>query len=393
MDPEKVEAIREWPAPKNVIEVRYFMGLAGYYRRFIGGFLKIAHLITSLQRKGMKFQWTSDCERSFQHLKQLLTSAPILRIADPNEYFIVCTDACNEGLGGVLNQNGFVICYESRKLKEHERHYATHDLELATIVHALRKWRHYLMGKMFELRTNHNGLKYLFDQPNLNSRQSRWLEFLSEYNFDIKDIKGKENKVANALSRRVHELRATTISMYQTDVKRKILEAANTDLQYRELVTMLQQGKILRKMDIYKLGVDGILLHKNIIFVPNVQDLKHIILHEMHNDPYAGHPGYHKTVTTVKSQYFWPGMKREIAEYIARCMECQKVKTKHRQPIGLLQPLPIPKWKWELVTMDFITGLPRTGKLHDLIMVVVDKLTKAVHFIPLKNYSQSNRCC
>jgi hypothetical protein len=233
VDPEKVEAIREWSAPKNVTEIRYFMGLAGYYRGFIGGFSKISHPITSLQRKGMKFQWTLDCERSFQHLKQLLTRAPILRIEDPNEYFIVCIDACNEGLGGFLSQNGFVICYESRKLKEHESNYATHDLELEAIVHALRKWRHYLMGKRFELRIDHNGLQYVFDQPNINARQSRWLEFLSEYNFDINHIKGKENKVVDALNRRVHELCTTTISMYQTDVKGKILEATKIDLQYR----------------------------------------------------------------------------------------------------------------------------------------------------------------
>ena len=148
-------------------------------------------------------------------MKKLLTSAPILRIADPNEDFIVCTDTCNRGLGGVLSQNGFVICYESRKLKEHERHYATHDLELEAIVNALRKWRHYLMGKRFELRTDHNGLKYLFDQPTLNSREIIWLEFMIEYDFDINHIKGKENQVACALSRRVHELHATSISMYQ----------------------------------------------------------------------------------------------------------------------------------------------------------------------------------
>jgi hypothetical protein len=175
VDPEKIEAIREWSAPKNVTKVISFMGLAGYYRIFIEGFSKISHPITSLQRKGVKFQWTLDCEKSFQPLKKLLTSAPILRIADPNEDFIVCIDACKEGLGGVLIQNGFFICYESRRLKEHERHYATHDLELATAVHALRKWRHYLMGKNFELRTDHNGLKYLFDQPTLNARKTRWL--------------------------------------------------------------------------------------------------------------------------------------------------------------------------------------------------------------------------
>jgi hypothetical protein len=114
-------------------------------------------------------------------------------------------------------------------LKDHERNYATHDLELTAIVHALRKWRHYLMGKRFELRIDHNGLKYLFDQPNLNSRQRIWLEFLSEYDFYIKHIKGKENKVVDALSRRVDELHATTTIMYQTDIKRKILEAANAD--------------------------------------------------------------------------------------------------------------------------------------------------------------------
>jgi hypothetical protein len=142
-----------------------------------------------------------------------------MRIADPNEDFMVCTDACKEGLGGVLSQNGLVVCFESRKLKEHEKLYAIHDLELEAIVHALKKWRNYLMGKRFELRTDHNGMRYLFDQPTLNARQSRWLEFLCEYDFDIKNIKGRENKVVDALNKRVHELHTTTISMYQTYLK------------------------------------------------------------------------------------------------------------------------------------------------------------------------------
>jgi hypothetical protein len=143
-------------------------------------------------------------------------------------------------MGGVLIHNGFVIYYESRKLKEHKRNYATHDLELATIVNTLNKWRNYLMGRIFELRTDHNGLKYLFDQPTLNARQSRWLEFLYEYDFNIKHIKGNENKVVDALSRRLHELHATTISMYRTDIKGIISEAANTNLQYRDLVENIQ---------------------------------------------------------------------------------------------------------------------------------------------------------
>jgi hypothetical protein len=155
-------------------------------------------------------------------------------------------------------------------LKEHEKNYATHDLELAAVVHALRKWRHYLMGKKFELRTDHNGLKYLFDQPTLNSRQIRWLEFLCEYDFDIRHIKGKVNKVVDALSRKVHELHATTISMYRTEIKDRILEAANADLQYKRLVAKLQQHERPQTQESYTLGTDGLLLYKSRLYVPNV---------------------------------------------------------------------------------------------------------------------------
>jgi hypothetical protein len=234
----------------------------------------------------------------------------------------VCTDACKEGMGGVLSQEGFVVCYESQKLKEHEKNYATHDLELVAVVHALRKWRHYLMGKKFELRTDHNGLKYLFDQPTLNARQIRWLEFLCEYDFDIKHIKGKDNKVADALSRKVHKLHATTISMYQTEMKDRILEATNADLQYKSLVAKLQQRERPQTKESYTLGTDSLLLYKNRVYVPNDRELKLAILKEMHNVTYASHLGYQKTVAAVKSHYFWPGLKKEVVEYIARCMEC-----------------------------------------------------------------------
>jgi hypothetical protein len=149
-------------------EIRSFMGLARYYRRFIVGFSIISHPITSLQKKGIKFECKTECEEKFNFLKELLTSAPILKITDPNENFVMCTDACEEGLGGVLTQNGHVIGYESKNIKEHERNYSTHDLELASIVHALKIWSHYRMGKRFEFRTNHNGLKYIFEHPTLN---------------------------------------------------------------------------------------------------------------------------------------------------------------------------------------------------------------------------------
>jgi hypothetical protein len=217
IDPEKIKDIRGWPTPRNVPNVRYFMGLTGYYRRFIVGFSKIAHPITYFQNKGTKFEWTIKCENNFNLLKELLTSVLMLKIVDPNEIFVVCIDACKEGLGGVLTQNGHVIGYESRKFKEHEKNYAMHDLELVSIVHALRVWRHYLMGKKFELRTDHISLTYIFEQLTLNARQIRWMEFLSEYDFDINHIKGKENKVLEALCRRVHLMHATVVSMHQLD--------------------------------------------------------------------------------------------------------------------------------------------------------------------------------
>ena len=211
------------------------MGIACYYRIFIVGFSNIAHPITSLQKKRTKFEWTLKCENNFNLLKELLTSAHVLKIVDPNEIFVVCTNACKEGLGGVLMKNGYVIGYESINIKEHERNYATHDLELAAIVHALRMWRHYLTGKKFELRTYHIGLKYLFEHSTLNVKKTRWLEFLSEYDFDIKHIKGKENKVVDALSRRVHLMHATLVSMHQSNLKRRILDRLVTDQHYLQV--------------------------------------------------------------------------------------------------------------------------------------------------------------
>ena len=167
-----------------------------------------------MQTKGNKFDWNLKCEESFKKLKTLLTTAPILRIADPNKDFVVCTDACNDGLGGVLTQDGHVVAYDSRKLNIHEKNYATYDLELAAVIHALKMWRHHLIGRKFILMTDNKGLKYLLDQPNLNARQARWLAFLSEYDFEIQHIKGKENKVVDALSRNAKLNFTAAISTY-----------------------------------------------------------------------------------------------------------------------------------------------------------------------------------
>jgi hypothetical protein len=190
VDPEKIKSIMDWPTPKYVSDIKSFMGLVGYYRRFIKGFSKIGCPITSLQKNGFKFFWTSECEERFQEMKYLLTNAPVMNIVDPNKDFLVCTDVCKEGLGGVLMQ-GHVICYESRKLNEHEINYVTHYMELVAIVHALKMWRHYLLGRIFVFMIDHSGLRYMFDQPKLNARQARWMALLSEFDFQLKHIEGK----------------------------------------------------------------------------------------------------------------------------------------------------------------------------------------------------------
>jgi len=255
-----------------------------------------------------------------------------------------------------------VICYESRKMKEHEKNYVTHDLELASIVHALKMWRHYLMGRRFELRTDHCGLKYLFDQPTLNARKARWLEFLCEFDLEIKHIKGKENKVAYALSNKVQEMHVASLSIFQPDLRQQIVNHTVGDELNEQVKDKLQNQRLEKRYEGYKLEEDGILTYKGRIYILDVAYLRRVVMDEIHQAPYSGNPGYHKTITTARKQYFFLGMKRDMAEYISRCMKCQQVKVEHQHPAGLLQALLVLEWKWEIISMDFITGLPMTWR-------------------------------
>ena len=178
VDPEKVEAVMSWERPKSVFEIRNFLGLAGYYRRFIEDFSRIARPMTRLTRKEVKFDWDDRCEEAFQELKRRLTSAPILIVSDKGQGYIVYCDASRAGLRCVLMQSRRVVAYGSRRLKNHEQNYPTRDMELVVVVFALKIWRHYLYGEKFEVYSDHKSLKYIFKQRDLNMRQRRWMEFL-----------------------------------------------------------------------------------------------------------------------------------------------------------------------------------------------------------------------
>jgi hypothetical protein len=351
LDPSKVQDVLSWNAPTSVGDVQSFLGLAGYYQRFIEGFSKINKPITELLEKDKKFKWTSTCEASVQKLKKQLTTAPILVMPDMEKLFSIYCDASDQGLGCVLMQDGHVVAYASQQLRKHEAHYPTQDLELAVVVHALKIWRHYLMGKRCELYTDHKNLKYIFTQSNLNLRQRRWLELIKDYDLGIDYHPGKANVVADASSRRSHVSQLVMDSMpfelCEEFDKLNLMIMANTEAMEMEVgSTLLQEirrGQLEdEKVQEIKRNIkeekspgfseddEGVLWYKGRICVPNIKELKVKILREAHEFAYSIHPGGNKMYHDLKATYRWYGMKRDIAEYVALCDTCQRVKAEHQ---------------------------------------------------------------
>ncbi|KAL0549406.1 hypothetical protein IC582_013888 [Cucumis melo] len=408
VDPAKIEAVTGWTRPSTVSEVRSFLGLAGYYRRFVENFSRIATPLTQLTRKGAPFVWSKACEDSFQTLKQKLVTAPVLTVPDGSGSFVIYSDASKKGLGCVLMQQGKVVAYASRQLKSHEQNYPTHDLELAAVVFALKIWRHYLYGEKIQIFTDHKSLKYFFTQKEFNMRQRRWLELVKDYDCEILYHPGKANVVADALSRKVSHsaalitrqaplhrdleraeiavsVGAVTMQLAQLTVqptlRQRIIDAQSNDPYLVEKRGLAEAGQTAE----FSLSSDGGLLFERRLCVPSDSAVKTELLSEAHSSPFSMHPGSTKMYQDLKRVYWWRNMKREVAEFVSKCLVCQQVKAPRQKPAGLLQPLSIPEWKWENVSMDFITGLPRTLRGFTVIWVVVDRLTKSAHFVPGKS--------
>ncbi|KAL0553926.1 hypothetical protein IC582_007830 [Cucumis melo] len=408
VDPAKIEAVTNWPRPSTVSEIRSFLGLAGYYRRFVEDFSRIASPLTQLTRKGTPFVWSPACERSFQELKQKLVTAPVLTVPDGSGNFVIYSDASKKGLGCVLMQQDKVVAYASRQLKTHEQNYPTHDLELAAVVFALKIWRHYLYGEKIQIYTDHKSLKYFFTQKELNMRQRRWLELVKDYDCEILYNPGKANVVADALSRKVAHSAAlitkqtpllrdferaeiavsvgeVTAQLAQLSVqptlRQKIIAAQLNDPYLAEKRRMVETGQ----GEDFSISSDDGLMFEGRLCVPEDSAVKTELLTEAHSSPFTMHPGSTKMYQDLRSVYWWRGMKREVADFVSRCLVCQQVKAPRQHPAGLLQPLSVLGWKWESVSMDFITGLPKTQKGYTVIWVVVDRLTKSAHFVPGKS--------
>jgi hypothetical protein len=332
VDPSKVEAVVNWERPTNVHEIRSFLGLAGYYRRFIEGFSNLSGPLTALTKKNVHFQWNDKCEASFQELKKRLVTAPVLVLPRESEKFVVFSDASLKGLGCILMQQDKVIVYASRQLKDHERNYPTHDLELASVVFALKIWRHYLFREKVEIYTDHQSLKYIFSQKELNMRQRRWLELLKDYDCYILYHPWKANVVADALSRKSQSAStnstptpnqlAKQLGMIQLDVAPSVKDvvlaaliirpltanrikiAQENDLGLQQLMEKTSQGKA----PCFYFTEDGLLRTGDArTVIPNDAELKRDILNEAHKTRYTIHPGSTKMYQDLKKWILMAG--------------------------------------------------------------------------------------
>ncbi|CAA0830064.1 Uncharacterized mitochondrial protein AtMg00860, partial [Striga hermonthica] len=395
VDPSKIEAVSKWDTPRSAVDVRSFLGLAGYYRRFIEGFSKIAQPLTNLTKKAMRFDWSQKCEEIFQELKRRLTTAPVLSIPDHTLEFTIYSDALKMGLGCVLMQQGRVVAYASRQLKPHEQNYPTHDLELAAVVHALKIWRHYLYGGKCEIFTDHKSLKYIFTQKEMNMRQRRWLELVKDYDCMISYHPGKANVVADALSRRsygqlsclftgqnvlLRDWGVLTALVVGPTLRGRIVAEQPNDRFLCRMKDLAFNGQIGG----FTVATDGALLFEGRLCVPMVWELRKEILREAHSASYTVHPCSTKMYQDLRKSFWWRGMKRQVARFVDGCLVCQQVKAEHQKPRGLLRPLEVRMWKWECITMDFLVGLPRSRSAYDSIWVIVDRLTKSGHFLPVR---------
>ncbi len=379
MEVDKVNAIHTWPVPTNVRELRSFLGLAGYYRRFVQNFSKIAIPLTELLHSSTVWVWGDRQQVAFEQLKLAVSTAPVLIIPDPNKQFTVLTDASGYAVGAALCQDhgkGLQPCaYLSHKLNTAEQNYPVHEQELLAIIHALREWRHHLMGNKFIIRTDHKSLQYLQTQDKLSPRQVRWSELMQQYDYIIQYNPGTQNDVADSLSRRAdHQVNTVTAVSYKLDetIKATIQSGYSSDPVTQGILSSGSSEHNIRDGLIYTLN--------NKVYVPNCDDIKKQLLSGAHDSNISGHMGVLKTNEQLQRTFYWPSMLKSVKQYIQQCDSCQHNKASTQLPIGLLQSLQVPGKRWETVTLDLITQLPTSRNGNDAIIVFVDKLSKMVHY-------------
>ncbi|HVX00319.1 MAG TPA: reverse transcriptase domain-containing protein, partial [Candidatus Babeliaceae bacterium] len=384
MEQDKVKAIQDWPAPINVSGVRSFLGLAGYYRKFVKNFSDIASPLSELLQKTPRFEWKEAQQNAFDILKRAISSAPILIAPDDTKPYVVNTDASGYAVGAALSQDqgrGLQpVAFMSKKMLPAERRYAVPEQELLAVICALKEWRHYLHGRKFTVITDHQSLRYLSTQPQLSGRQARWVEFLQQFDFNTEYKPGKKNVVADALSRR-HDLQINTLEVRgmemeiipSEELKQKIKEGYLKDEHCKAILRNPREFN-----NFYKVS-NGLIFGSRKLYIPTVNEIKGVLLHEAHDVPIGGHLGVARTVDLLSRNFFWPRLRQDVEKYVKSCLSCQSNKSNNQYEQGLARAIPIPPSRWDQVLLDFITGLPTTADGNNVILVITDKYSKMIH--------------
>lgn len=379
VDPKRIQEMQEWPQSKTLKSLRGFLGLTGYYRKFVSNYGRIAKPLTQLLKKN-SFFWTEEAQQAFTALKNAMCTTPVLALPDFTKSFVIECDASGTGIGAVLMQEGRPLAFTSQQLSGRNLGQSTYEKEMMAILHAVETWRPYFLGRRFQIRTDHHSLKYFLEQRLSSPQQNKWLAKMLGYDYEIIYKKGKDNRVADALSRQFEE--ESTLLAISLPIPDWIEEARREWFSHPGLSQLISQLQVDPNSSKGYSWQNDILRYKDRVVISPTSTLKRSILAELHSSPIAGHSGFQKTYARTRRSFFWTGMKQDILTFVAECDVCQCHKGETVNTPGTLQPLPIPASIWTEVSMDFITGLPKSGN-KSVIMVVVDRLSKYAHFCAL----------
>lgn len=406
MDPVKLDGLKAWQTPRTVKDVQSFLGFANFYRRFIRGYADIAKPLNNLTRKDTTWEWSPDCEAAFQTLKQRFLDAPILVMPDPSKPFQLECDASKVATGAVLRQKGeddlwHPCAYLSKSFTETERNYQIYDRELLAIIRALKAWRHYIDGAAHpvEILSDHKNLTYFRSAQKLNRRQARWSLFLSQFNYKLLHQPGKTLVQADALSRRsdhdpgIHDNEDVTLlpgelfaKAIHVDLQERIRDTTSRDKTVMESLNgiwHLRKDPLIGRKEDWSMD-DGIVLFKEKVYVPPDEELRREVVRNHHDPPVMGHPGIQKTFELVAREYWWPGMRQFVTQFVKGCATCQTTKVNTHPTNPGMMPIPNqgnPR-PFSTITMDYVTALPLSNG-YDAIQVVVDHdVTKAIVLSP-----------